>query len=71
VRDVVLAHPQRALEDQRLEHRGVEPAVGVGLVGQRGGDGLRIAQGELQRAPVMGVEVAHAHAVAGGGRLEL
>ena len=27
--------PERALEDQRLEHGGVEPAVGLGVVRER------------------------------------
>ena len=34
MRDVVLGHPERALEDQGLEHGGVEPPVGLGLAGQ-------------------------------------
>ena len=36
VRDVVLGHAERALQDQRLEHRGVQPAVGLGLALERG-----------------------------------
>ena len=50
--------PSDALEDQRLEHGGVEVAVGLGVVGQRGvGDRLvlqRQAEGLLEVA----VEVA-------------
>src|SRR4051812_3051874 len=36
VGDVVLGHAEGALEQQRLHHRGVEPAVGLGHAGQRG-----------------------------------
>ena len=35
MRDVVLAHPERLLEHQLLEHGGVEPAIGVAVAGQR------------------------------------
>jgi hypothetical protein len=39
--DVVLGHAEDALEDEGLEDGGVEVAVGLGVVGQRGvGEGL-------------------------------
>ena len=34
--DVLVGHPERALEDQRLEHRGVEPPVGLGVTREGG-----------------------------------
>ena len=63
--------PERALEDDRLQHRGVQAAVGLGLALQRGvGDRL-----VLQRQPVgllvEAVHVAQLHAAAAARRLEL
>ncbi len=58
VRDVVLAHPQRALQQQRLGDRGVEPAVGGRLARQRGVGDRRVLERQPQRAVVVRVEVA-------------
>ena len=68
MRDVVLAHAERALQQQRLGHGGVEPAVGVRLAGQRGVGDRRVLEREPQRAPVVRVEVADPHAAVAGGR---
>ena len=70
MRDVVLAHPQRALQQQRLGHRRVEPAIGGRLAGQRGVGDRRVLQREPERAAVVRVEVADPHAAVRRG-LEL
>ena len=41
--------PSAPLQDQRLEHRGVEPAVGLGLVRQRGVGDRLVLEREPQR----------------------
>ena len=50
--------PERALEDQRLEHRGVEPAVGLGVVGQRRVGDRLVLEREHERLAEVGVDVA-------------
>ena len=42
--DVLLGHPERAAQDQRLEDRGVQPAVWLGPVRQRGVDRGRVLE---------------------------
>src|SRR5436190_11905891 len=58
VGDVLLAHPQRALEHQRLEHRRVEPPIRRRPVGQRRVGDRLVAQLQLERPPQVGVQVA-------------
>ena len=59
--DVVVGHPERALEDQRLEHRGVEPPVRLGVVRQGGVGDRLVLEREHPRLAEMGVDVAEAH----------
>src|SRR4051794_38361248 len=58
MRDVVLGHPERPFEHERLEHGGVEPAVEVGLARQGAVGDRLVPQGEAQRPAVEGIEVA-------------
>ena len=55
--DVLIGHPQRALEDQRFEHRGVEPPVRLGAVGQGCVGDRGILQRQHVRAPGERVDV--------------
>ena len=56
--DVLVGHPERALEDQRLEHGGVEAAVGLGVVRQRGVGDRLVLERQHERSPEVGVDVA-------------
>ena len=68
--DVVLGHAEGALQDQRLEHRGVEVAVGLGLAGQRGVRQRLVLEGQPLGHASGAVEVAERDAgrVRGGSR---
>ena len=61
--------PERALEHQRLEHRGVEPAVGLGLARQRGVGDRRVRS--VSSRGVGAVVVADAGRGPSARRLEL
>src|SRR4051812_14778007 len=59
VADVILGQAERALQDERLEDRGVQAPVGRGLVGERAiGDRL-VLERQPERPPEVAVEVPH------------
>ncbi len=64
--DVLVAHLERALEDQRLEHGGIEPAVGLGMVGQGAIGDRRVLEREPERLLEVRVDVAEDDAIARG-----
>ena len=69
--DVVLGHVEGAVQDDRLEHGRVEPAVGLGHAGERVVGDRLVLQGEAERALEEAVHVAERHPVVSGRRLEL
>jgi hypothetical protein len=71
MRDVVLRHPQRAAQDERLEHGGVEAAVGRGHAGELAVGDRLVLQRHSKRPLEEGVHVAEGDASVIGGGLEL
>ena len=69
--DVVVGQAERALEEQRLEHRRVEPAVGLGEAVERAVGDRLVLEREAERLLEVGVDVAHGQRPVAVGRRQL
>jgi hypothetical protein len=66
--DVLVAHLERALEDQGLEHSRVKPTVRLSVVAQRGVSYRGVLQRQHERLAEVGVDVPDLDRAAGRGR---
>ena len=55
--DVLVAHAERALEDQRLQYRSVQPSVGLRVAGERLVRKRLVLQGQPERLAEVGIDV--------------